>query len=172
MLLYVNEYKVTNEKEVEIVKEHLEEYLSKEKLIIVDHEGQPISQEGLSQLLLENVSELRLAAKSTSVMLREFKEELVSYIQNVETYIERMRENENFSDVLNGFIQVTEALLQFSSVEAFLQKSLVDQEQLNDLSTKALMRAKEGNYEYVLDLLEYELLAILYHFLDETNEVM
>ncbi|MEK5146251.1 hypothetical protein MKX53_04360 [Psychrobacillus sp. FSL K6-4615] len=171
-MLYVNDHLVTEEKEVEIVAQQLKDYLFTEKLIIVKQDQQPMSQDELASLLLNNNPELRLVAMHTSVLLSEFNDELETYIRKVEVYIEDMRETENFSDVLSGFVQVTEALLEFSSVEEFLQKSLLDQQQMNDISTKALARAEEGNYEYVLDVLEYEVLTILQHFLDETNEVM
>ncbi|MER2076732.1 hypothetical protein [Psychrobacillus psychrotolerans] len=171
-MLYVNDYLVTEEIELELVGQQLKEYLLKEKLIIIKSNQEPMSQDELATLLKSNEAEFRLVAMHTSILLREFKEELESYIQKVETYIEDMRESEIFSDVLNGFVQVIEALLEFTSVEKFLQKSLVNQQQVNELSTKALTRAEEGNLEYVLDVLEYEVLPLLQHFLDETNEVV
>ncbi|WP_427138358.1 hypothetical protein [Psychrobacillus psychrodurans] len=171
-MLYVNDYLVTEENELEIVAQQLKDYLFKEKLIIVREDQVPVTQEELASLLQTNAPEIRLVAMYTTVLLREFKEELENYIQKVEVYIEDMRETENFSDVLNGFVQTTEALLEFSVVQEFLQKSLVNQQQVNDISTKTLARAEEGNLEYVLDILEYEVLPILHYFLDETNEVM
>ncbi len=171
-MLYVNDYLVTEEIEVETVAQQLKDYLFKEKLIIVKQDQEPVSQDELASLLMSNAPELRLAAMHASVLLREFKEELENYIQKVENYVEDMRETEDFSEVLDGFAQVIEALLMFSAVEEFLQKSLIDQQQVNELSTKVLTRAEEGNLEYVLDVLEYEVLAILHHLLDETNEVM
>lgn len=171
-MLYVNEHLVTEEKELETVAQQLKEYLLKEKLVIIKADQEPFSQEELFNLLMNGEEELRLSAIHTSILLRGFKVELESYIQKVETYIEKMRDSENFADVLNGFIQVIETILEFSSVENFLQKSLVNQQQLNELSTKVLARAEEGNYEYVLDVLEYEVLEILHQFLAETNEVM
>ncbi len=171
-MLYVNDYLVTEEKELETVTQQLKEYLSKEKLIIIRPNQEPFTQDELESLLMSNKEECRLVAMNTSKLLREFKGELESYIRKVETYIDDMRETENFSNVLNGFVQVIEALIEFSSVERFLQKKLVDKQQLNELSTKALTRAEEGNFEYVLDVLEYEVFPLLQHFLDETNEVM
>lgn len=172
-MLYVNGQMVTEKMELEAVAQHLKEYLYKEKLIIVKQNNEPMLQEELASLLKSNTQEeLHLSAMHTSVLLREFKEELENYIKKVEIYIEDMRETENFSDVLEGFVQVTEALLEFSIVERFLQKRLINKEQLNQISNKALARAEDGNYGYVLDLLEYELLSILHHLFDETNEVM
>lgn len=171
-MLYVNDHLVTEEKGVKLVAQQLKDYLLIEKLIIVKQNDEPMLQDELAELLMNNTSELRLVAKYTSELLREFKVELESYIRKVEIYIEDMRETENYSDILNGFVQVIEALLEFSSVEVFLQKSLVDKILVNELSAKVLVRAEEGNFEYVLDVLEYEVLSILQYFLDETNEVM
>lgn len=171
-MLFVNDYLVTEEKELETVAQQLKDYLFKEKLVIIRPDKEPASQDELASLLISGASELRLAAIHTSVLLRGYKEELESYVQKVETYVDDMREKENFTGVLVGFVQVTEALLEFAAVEEFLQKKLLDQHELNEISSKALARAEEGNFEYVLDVMEYELLTILHHFLNETNEVM
>ena len=171
-MLYVNDHLVTEERELEAVAQQLQGYLFKEKLILVNSNQEPFLQEELADLLMSKKEELKLTAIHSSIMLREFKLELEDYIQKVEAYVEDMRESADFSGVLNGFIQVMESLLEFSAVEKFLQKDLIDQQQLNELSTKVLARAEEGNFEYVLDVLEYEVLAILHHFLAETNEVM
>lgn len=171
-MIYVNDHLVTVEKELEAVVKQLKDYLFNEKLVIVKKDQEPMSQGEVARLLMSNEPELRLAAMHTSVLLRGFKEELESYILKVETYVEDMRETENYSEVLGDFVQVIEGLLTFSAIEKFLQKSLINQQHVNELSSKALKRAEEGNFEYVLDILEYEVLAILHHFLNETNEVM
>jgi len=102
----------------------------------------------------------------------DFKEELHTYILKVKAYIETARETEDFSSMMTSFIQVTEALIEFEAVANFLGKKLIDQEQIQTISIKALEQAEEGNIDYILDLMEYELLPILQHFIDETNMVM
>lgn len=171
-MIYVNGHIVTEEKSYETATEHLKEFLFKEKLVVVKEGDDPMSQEELSTILKSDVKEIKLTAMKSSTLLRGFKEELHTYILKVEQYIENIRETEEFSTVSKSFVQVTEALLEFSSVEEYLQKELVQQPQIEDISRKALEQAKVGNNEYILDLLEYELLPILHHFLNETNEVM
>lgn len=171
-MLYVNERLVTEANELEIMVQQLKDYLFVEKLIIIKDDQEPMSQDELTSLLINNSSDIYLVAIHISVLLRDFKEELAVYIQKVEKYVEDMREIENFSGVLDGFVQVTEAILEFTVLEQLLQKNLIDKEQLNEVSAKALLRAEEENYEYVLDLLEYELLSNLQHIFDEIIEVM
>lgn len=171
-MIYVNGYVVTEENDFDTAAELLKNFLFAEKLIVVKEDKEPMSQHELTAILKSGTKEIKLSAIKSSLLLREFKEELHTYILQVEQYVEKIRETENLSTVMNSFVQVTEALIEFSAVEEFLQKKLVQQNQLNDISRKALEQAEVGNNEYVLDLLEYELLPILHHFLDETNEVM
>lgn len=171
-MIYINGNLVTEETMPEIAAEHLKNFLITERLVIVNKNDEPILQQELSVLLLGNPKEIKLKAINSSILLRGFKEELHNYILKVELYIENTRENEDFSSMINSFIQVVEALIEFSSVEDFLQKEMVPQQQINDISKKAIEQAEVGNNEYILDLLEYELLPILHNFLNEINEVM
>ncbi|MGB2872592.1 hypothetical protein [Psychrobacillus psychrotolerans] len=171
-MIYVNGNVVTDSNDHEVAVEYLKEYLSAQRLLVVNSNDEPMSQQQLSTILLSNVEEIHLIAIKTSIILRGFREELHTYILKVEQYVEDIREIEDFSTVMSSYTQVIEALIEFLSVEEFLQKQLIDQKHLNDISLKCLKRAEEGNFEYILDVMEYELLPLLHNFIKETNEVM
>lgn len=171
-MIYVNGNIVTDADDIEIAAQDLKGYLATKRLLIVNDAEEPMSHQQLSAILSSNTEEIRLAAIETSILLRAFKEELATYTLKVEQYIESTRETEDYSTVLTSYTQVTEALLDFSVVEEFLQKELIDQEYLSDISSKCLKRGEEGNFEYILDIMEYELLPLFENFIKETNEVM
>lgn len=172
MMIYINGFVVTGSNEYEVVLKEVKDFISTRRLLIVDSNNDPMSQEQLSTLLLHNSGEIQLTAIETSIVLRAFKEELDAYTLKVEQYVDNTRASEDFSSVLNSYAQVTEALIKFISVEEFLQKQLLDKQLLNELTHKCLKRAEEGNFEYILDIMEYELLPLLRNFVKETNEVM
>jgi len=171
-MLFINDILVTEEDDIQVVEKSVKSYLTEQKLVIMNEDNHPMNEEELQDNIANYSGTLKLTAITTSMLLREFKGELHNYILKVEDYIGDTRETEDFSTVSISFIQATEALLEFEVVAEFLQKKLINQQTIQDISRKALEQAKIGNSEYILDLLEYELLPILNHFINETNEEM
>jgi len=171
-MIYVNDILVTEEATLELAEKALKVYLATEKLVVTGPNEELLSEQEIEQVLVKFPATIKLVAIGSSKLLMDFKEELHTYILKVKAYIETARETEDFSSMMTSFIQVTEALIEFEAVANFLGKKLIDQEQIQTISIKALEQAEEGNIDYILDLMEYELLPILQHFIDETNMVM
>jgi len=171
-MIFVNDFLVTEEKNKDLAKQKLVEFLFVEKLVVTKEDNHPMNEEELNTVLMNIDEKVQLTAVHSSVLVREFKQELQNYNLRIEEYIDDTRQSEDFSTVTTSFVEVTEALLEFSAVSTFLQKELIDQEQIQELTGKALQQLEVGNTEYLLDLLEYEILPILYHFVEETNEEM
>ena len=150
----------------------VKEYLSKSRLVLVNKDEQPMSEEEMNTLLSDLNGVQKLKAVSTSNLLRDLKQELHLYNKKIEEYIENIRDNGDFSTVNSGFAQVMEGIIEFSAVASFLQKDLIDPSYLQQLSEKAFSRAETGEGEYVLDIMEYELLPILNRLYDEIIEEM
>ncbi|MCK1995974.1 hypothetical protein MPH47_01820 [Psychrobacillus psychrodurans] len=171
-MLFINDFLVSEEKDKQVLLQDVKSYLTKQKLILINEKHEPMSEEEIKEKLYSMAGTLKLTATLISVILFEFKEELHNYIVKVQTYIEEIRENENYNSVTDSFIQVTEALLQFKAVSNYLHKELISEQSIQSISEKALNQAELGNNEYILDLLEFELLPIIQKFLNETNGEM
>lgn len=170
-MIYVNNIDITSENELDIIST-IKAFLTKEKMILVNEENLPIDNKDLEEIVLNMEENLFLNAIHTNSIIRDFVVELKEYVSKVEEYVENVRDTEDFSTVTDSFINITEALLEFSTVAIFLQKELVDQIQLKELTNRSLIGAESGNLEYVLDIIEYELLPILHRILNEINEEM
>ncbi|MBP2241984.1 hypothetical protein J2Z40_002557 [Cytobacillus eiseniae] len=171
-MIYINDQLIvedTSQSDSSII---VKKYLHKNRLVLVNNDGQPMSDEELNTFLSHLNGVQKLKAVSISNLLRDLKQELQLYIKKVEAYIENIRDNEDFSSVNTGFAQVMEGILEFSVVASFLQKDLIDPSYMQQLSEKAFARAETGEDEYVLDIIEYELLPILNRLYDEINEEM
>ncbi|MBE1555014.1 hypothetical protein [Sporosarcina limicola] len=171
-MIYVNELLVTEEKSRETAVQLVTEYLATKKLVLISGNNEILNEEEIRLLITEQPAVLKLTALHSNEVLRDFKEELHNYIVKIEEYVEDTRESENFTSAMNSFVQVAEALLEFEAVANYLRKKLINHQQIQAISTKALSQAEEGDSEYILDLIEYELLPILHQFIDETNEEM
>lgn len=171
-MIYVNDMLVTEKTTMELAEKDLKKYLATEKMIVIGADKELLTEQEIKQCLINFPTTIKLTAISSTQILMDFKEELHTYILRVEEYIDTARDTEDFQSILNSFIQLTEALLEFEAVANFLGKELIDQQEIQVVSEKALTQAEEGNTEYILDLMEYELLPILHQFIDETNVVM
>lgn len=171
-MIYVNDVLVTNEETLELAEKALKDFLATEKLVVTGQNEELLTEQEIKQILVNLPTTIKFTAISSSKVLLDFKEELNTYILKVEAYIDTTRETEDFSSTMASFVEVTEALLEFEVVANFLDKKLIDREQIQTISKKALEQAEEGNADYLLDLIEYELLPILQYFIDETNMVM
>lgn len=171
-MLFINDFLVSEKKDKLVLFQEVKSYLVKHKLIIINGENEPLSEEEIQNKLFNMEETLKLTAITISKLLYEFKGELSNYIVKIENYIEDTRENENYHSVAESFIQVIEALLQFKVVSNYLHKEIISEHHIQTISQKALNQAEIGNNIYLLDLLEYELLPLLQKLLLETNGEM
>lgn len=171
-MIYINDKLVIETNNQDEAEQRLKKYLQKEKLLLINEDKQPISEQEW-RVILSNLSGVKyLYAESTCTVLKDFKEELNLYIKKVEQYVDDVRDTENYLNVNDGFIQVTEALMEFYRVSQFLQKDIIDRNIIHKIAEKAFIQAEMGNEEYVLDLIEYELLPFLQRYDNEIDGVL
>lgn len=170
-MIFVNGVCITNKIQQNDNYIQIKNFLSKEKMVLINDDEQPMSEETLLEILKSDKDHY-FRAVTTSSILRGFKDELSIYISKVENYIENEREIESNPNVINGFIDITESLFQFLSVEDYLQKKIIDQDHIKNLVKQTLYRVEVGDNNYVLDIIEYELFPILQRFEKEIIEEM
>lgn len=168
-MIYINDVFVTESKNPTEREQLLRKHLQEEEVILVDEKNVPLDINKIGDFLLDVTNTHYLKAIKTSFVLQEFKVELQQYIEKVENYIEQLRDNENYTTITEGFTQVVEALIEFDKVAAYLQKETIDQDMLREISVKAITQAEMKNFQYVLDLMEYELLPLIHNLFDEAN---
>lgn len=171
-MIFINDQLVVEDTIQSDVTHIVKGYLHKNRLVLVNNEGQPMSDEEMKTLLSNLNGVQKLKAVSTSNLLRDLKQELQLYNKKVESYVENVRDNEDFSTVITSFAQVMEGILEFSAVATFMKKDFIDPSYMQQLTEKAFAGAETGEGEYVLDMIEYELLPILNRLYDEINEEM
>lgn len=153
-------------------KDGIYDYLKKKQMILISEEGRPLSNNDLTNILLNNNTPLYLHAKSTSSLLREFKEELYIYINKVTDYIDTTRDSDDHSTTVSSYSNIVEALFEFIPVTKYLQKNLIDTEYIHNITERVFERGQSNDYDYILDIIEYELLEILQTIYNEIQEVM
>lgn len=148
----------------------LKSYLNSNHLILVNKENVPLMEDEIIKKLEQNVQEYHFNAIHSKELLTNFCEELRMYFEKLEAFIETAREEEQYDTVNTAFINVIEALMEFMIVQRFIDKTIYQASDLENLSTKALQQAQIGNNEYVLDLIEYEVFPLVEQLLKEIEE--
>lgn len=169
-MIYINKILVTKGTNRIEVSQAVNTYLLDNKLVLVNNEGETLSEKEINELFFDSISNQHLQAISTLTLLTDFKMELDLYIHKVQEFIDDKRDSGNLSIVSVGFIQLIESTTNFSVVSSFIQKDLIDEVTIKELTKKAFEQAELGNVEYILDLMEYELLPILHDLLNEIQE--
>jgi hypothetical protein len=159
-MIFVNGQLVVDDGTCETAFTKLKDYLILNKLIVVDESNNPLNDEEILALIEKNTDECYVQAIDANQLLLDLCFELASYIEKIENYVERTRDEGNLSSVHEAFINVMEALIEFSKVQDYIQANVIDPTYLEKISLKALQQAQLGNDEYVLDLIEYEITPI------------
>lgn len=148
----------------------LEEYIKINNLVIVDENDVPLGRDEVFALIKKS-EKCYLKAVQTNQLLSDFYMELNSYIDKVESYVDRVRENErNLHSIPTAFINIMEALIEFSRIHSYVQTNIIDLEFLEEISLKSLQQVQHGNLDYILDLIDYEIVPLLKDLRDSIGE--
>lgn len=160
-MIFVNGQIIASEGTNDMLFAKLKEYVKINHLVIVDENDVPIGREEIFTLIEKNEN-CYLKAVPTSQLLSDFYMELNNYIDKVESYVEAVRDNEgDLHSVHTAFINIMEALMEFAKVQSYVQTNVIDFEFLEEISSKAFQQAQHGNLDYILDLIDYEIIPVL-----------
>jgi hypothetical protein len=169
-MIFVNGQLVAHEGTDEFLFTELKNYLKLNQLVIVSENITPLNDEEVFALIANNKDECHFQAIYANQLLSDLFLELTNYIEKIEVYVERIRDEGNLSSVHEAFVNVMEALIEFSKVQDYIQANVIDPTFLEKISFKALQQAQVGNDEYVLDLIEYEITPVFKELLELIKE--
>ncbi|WP_339210968.1 hypothetical protein NSQ41_03055 [Aeribacillus sp. FSL K6-8210] len=172
-MIFVNDQLVVQDTTLEEALTKIKEYLWKHHLIIINNENVPLTDSQLEEVIKQNENQqVFFKAIKIKELLFEIYSELNDYVDKIEQYIDNIRDEENYSSVQEAFANVVEALIEFSNTQKYLDINVIDPKRLEEFSLKALRQTQLGNVEYVLDLMEYELVPLFKRLLKQLEERM
>ncbi|WP_259549295.1 hypothetical protein MHI39_06000 [Heyndrickxia sp. FSL K6-6286] len=167
-MLYINGKLLTGDKNQQNRVDLVNQYLSENDEVIIDKNGNYLNNYEITQVLLEEVVNIK-TVKSSSLAVN-FISDLEKYVNKVENYIEDVREKEEYHSLSVNFVDTMESFIEISKIQKYYHVSIVNEKFFDMLLAKAEERMKEGNLEYLLDLLEYEVLPKLEELLAAIKE--
>jgi hypothetical protein len=159
-MIFINRTTIPRHKSHEDTLNEIKKLLVTENCIIVNEHGAPLSDNDILHLITTQ-REIHFQTKNISDIERETLQELQHYLENAETEIEQLRENENVGEIVQAFQDIVEALFYFSKLQDYYQLSIIDLNQVQKLTQKSYDRMKESNTTYLMDVIEFELLPMI-----------
>ena len=144
----------------ESVFNKLMEHLKEKKLLITDIQGNPLSESEILNILNLN-DQYSFYTKHIYEIEKEFIEDFNLYVSKVEEKFKEISDIEDKSLIITAFVEVLEALIELQKVSKYFNFSVIDIESINALAEKALERIEEDDIDYIIDVLEYELIPKL-----------
>jgi ERCC4-related helicase len=168
-MIYINRTKMPRQNSLEDTFYSIKKFLLNENSIIVNEHGAALSDNDILNILA-NQTEIHFQTKKVSEIEKETLEELQNYVEKAEIEIERLRENDNMNEIVQAFQDIVEAIFYFSKLQNYYQLTIIDMNQIQELTQKSFDRMKESNTDYLLDVIEFEFLPMIKSLKDAIEE--
>ncbi|QXE00959.1 hypothetical protein [Terribacillus sp. DMT04] len=149
--------------------EEIKVYLHEKQFIINDESGAPLSEKAFMEIIASH-SSYSFSVKQISTIEKEFIEELVIYIEKVKDKVDSFSKSNDKELIINGFINLINSLIEIQATAGYFEIEIIDIEYINELATRAISRIEDGDYDFLVDVMEYELVPSLVHFKNKLPE--
>lgn len=157
-LIKINNQEFKNENVMELI-ESINNYLKKEKLILLNNERMPFSNEEVNTILANN-TDFNFIATSLVFFEKETSKETLSYVRKVIHEVNKIINLElevNLLSVITDLLEGIEDLIIFEKNYEIINFEKLD---VHKISLEILSEYQSGNENYILDVLEFELLPL------------
>jgi hypothetical protein len=139
---------------------NIQNYLHENQLILVDEQGIALNENQIiAKLTTETVCEFY--TKEVKELERETIDEVICYIGQVEGKVEELLESDQREILTQSFVDLMEALLEISTLCRYFHLDVLTEEKVRDLFQKALPRVEQRDEQYMLDVIEYEMIPMM-----------
>jgi hypothetical protein len=130
-------------------------YLNQQQLVLVRENGTPFNYEEIEDIINTN-SKYKFDTMSVKELEHGFINETIDYIDKVEKHFEKLS-TKNDKLIINTFIDVINSLAEIAHVTDFRGMDFWKIEEINEISRKAVSRIEVGDINYLVDILEFEI---------------
>lgn len=148
--------------DVEQVFKAIKAFISKEQVILVDANGEPLQDEEVISIVKSNDS-FDFNSIAINDIAESFKQEVLTYIEQVNEYMSNL-ENVTDQEIVHSFIDLINALVEIRKASEYFGIEFYSLEQINYLAGESLTRLEKGDKEYIRDVMEYEISPHLEEF--------
>ena len=161
-MIRIGDFVLERKKTMEETLSALRLYLNKNRVIIVDENDYPCSEEQIKILLGGDNVKLRI--KTIVQLEKETIEESLEYIGRIERKINETIDCPNAADVFKWFPEIINAFLELQKIGTYFNSDIITMEKIDEIAKKGLTELEEKNDSYLRELIEYELQPLLVDF--------
>lgn len=157
-MIKINNHEFKNENAIELI-ESINDYLKEKKLILVNKDGIPLCNEEVNTILA-NYKEFNFIAKSLVFFKEETRKETLIYVKKVIDTVGKIVNLDlkvNLLSVISDLLEGIEDLILFEKSNSIKNFEVLN---VQKISLQILSEYQSGNENYILDVLEFELLPL------------
>lgn len=157
-MIKINNHEFKNENAIKLI-ESINDYLKEKKLILVNKDGIPLCNEEVNTILANN-KEFNFIAKSLTFFKEETTKETLIYVKKVIDTVGKIVNLDlkvNLLSVISDLLEGTEDLILFEKNHSIKNFEVLN---VQKISLQILSEYQTGNENYILDVLEFELLPL------------
>lgn len=147
----------------ENILNQIQTHLYQNQLVITDNKGTPLEENEILNIISTH-STYCFNTTSISDIENGFISEIIDYIKKVENHFTQLSMSNDNGHIINIFIDLINSLIEIESTVGYFGIDFLNVEQIKEIANKALSRIEKGDIEYILDLMEYEIIPTLLNF--------
>jgi hypothetical protein len=141
------------------IKSHLHE----NQLVLADSSGAPLAETEIINIITSN-STYSFNSISISEIEDGFVHEMLEYVEKVEKYFSELSISSNSELIINTFIDLINSLTEIIKVANYYEFYFISIDNINEIANKAVSRIEAGDIDFILDIMEYEIIPSLLDF--------
>lgn len=156
-------YKTVN---TESLINEIKKYLHNEKKILLDKKGETLNDEALIEIIKSNKGYEFKTNELRDIEVG-FLKEMKNYLYELEFYINKVSYLEDQSNKINCFIDTINSLTELETAARYYNIDFYSIEEINEIANKAIKYIELNNIDYLMDVLEYEIVPRIRNFLEQ-----
>jgi hypothetical protein len=163
-----NLYTINNEKfypsnGLEILLKQIKTYLYENQLILAGSNGDSLTETEIINIIAVNPT-YSFNTISVSEVENGFINEMLDYVEKVEKYFTQLSDSNDNEFIINTFIDLINSLTEIVKVAEHYKVNFLSIENINEIANKAISRIEIGDIDFLLDVMEYEIIPSLHDF--------
>ncbi|WP_404404894.1 hypothetical protein [Jeotgalibacillus malaysiensis] len=156
-------YKTVN---TESLINEIKKYLHNEKKILLDKKGETLNDKALIDIIKSNKGYEFKTNELRNIEIG-FLKEMKNYLYELEFYINKVSYLEDQSNKINCFIDTINSLTELETAARYYNIDFYSIEEINEIANKAIKYIELNNIDYLMDVLEYEIVPRIRNFLEQ-----
>ncbi|MET3697648.1 hypothetical protein SAMN05877753_106246 [Bacillus oleivorans] len=168
-MFIINKEKFSSKNGIDNLLKEIKFYLHENQLVLTNSKGVPLTEEEIENIISSNPS-YKFDSISVSELETEIVNDMVDYIKRVEKNFSEISQSNNNEKIINSYIELINSMIEIVKVAEHFDIEFLTPEQINEITNKSISRIEKGDIEFIIDVMEYELIPMLFDFKENLLE--